>query len=67
MDEPFVDWQTGEEVGGFACAPRQEQERLLREGLVAPHIRRLAEREAEREAECERLRTQRDEKPADAQ
>lgn len=42
MDEPFVDWDTGLNVQGFSNASAEEQQRLLKENLVAPHIRELA-------------------------
>eukprot|EP00462_Mataza_sp_D1_P021645 CAMPEP_0175131388 /NCGR_PEP_ID=MMETSP0087-20121206/6515_1 /TAXON_ID=136419 /ORGANISM="Unknown Unknown, Strain D1" /LENGTH=233 /DNA_ID=CAMNT_0016413673 /DNA_START=220 /DNA_END=921 /DNA_ORIENTATION=+ len=40
MAEPFVDWATKEQVGGFSVASKEEQQWLLQqEGLVAAHIR----------------------------
>jgi hypothetical protein len=39
MAEPFVDWATGEQVGGFSAASKDEQQWLLQTGLVASHIR----------------------------
>ena len=46
MAEPFVDWATQREVGGFIRASSEEKERLLQSGLAAPHIRRLASDQA---------------------
>lgn len=46
MDEPFTDWASGEEVGGFSRASEEEQRRLLQTDLPAPHIRELAARAA---------------------
>ncbi len=42
MDEPFTDWASGEAVGGFSRCSADEQRRLLSSGLVAPHVRALA-------------------------
>jgi SET domain len=39
MADPFVDWATGESVGGFSRASQEEQAALLASGLVLPHIR----------------------------
>ena len=43
LAEPFVDWATGETVGGFSKAAPEVQAALLEGDLVAPHIRRMAE------------------------
>merc|ERR1712166_1115190 len=43
MAEPFTDWVSGANVQGFYFASPADQARLLLGGLVAPHIRKLAE------------------------
>ena len=43
FSEPFEDWISGEVVRGFAHAPIAEQQSLLSQDLVAPHIRELWE------------------------
>ena len=53
MAEPFVDWMTGEKVGGFSVLSGDEQKRLLDAGLVAPHVYELdlmAKKQKESEA-----------------
>lgn len=42
MAEPFLDWATGLQVGGFSVASSDEQEYLLQNDLVAPHVRQMA-------------------------
>lgn len=44
MAEPFMDWRSGETVGGFSAAGQEEQQWLLQSGLVASHIRARADR-----------------------
>jgi len=41
MKEPFVDWASGQEVGGFSRASSEEQQYLLEKGLVAQHVREM--------------------------
>ncbi len=38
MAEPFTDWATGEIVGGFTAASPDEQQKLIKSGLVSPHV-----------------------------
>jgi hypothetical protein len=42
MAEPFVDWVTGLQVGGFSVASNDEQKFLLDSDLVTPHVRLMA-------------------------
>lgn len=50
MSEPFVDWVSEVQVGGFSNASTDEKRFLLQQpNLVAPHIRQMA---AEAEAEA---------------
>jgi len=38
MDEQFCDWQTGRECRGFASLSKKEQDRMIIEEEVCPHI-----------------------------
>jgi hypothetical protein len=43
MSGPFLDWATNQEVAGFLHLSSGEKERLVKNGLVAPHIGRMWE------------------------
>ena len=45
MADKFVDWMSGETVGGFSCASREEQELLVNGGLVAQHVLDMARKQ----------------------
>ena len=45
MSDSFMDWASGEQVGGFKKALQEERDLLLRLDLVAPHVLELWKRD----------------------